>query len=161
MHYEREALIMQVAKAVVKDFYKSGFPKEVQRNKYNLKINERLKSARNRKGLSASGVVKKLAEQGVTIGHSTLQGYEADESSLNHRYPSLPNLMQLAEFYGCSLDYLFGTSDRFRPNTGTRDQDVKDLLESRHAVTYNGIKLNKRQCEFLVTHLDSVVAELF
>jgi transcriptional regulator with XRE-family HTH domain len=152
---------MQVAKAELKDFYKSGFPKEVQRNKYNLKINERLKLARNRKGLSASGVVKKLAEQDVTIGHSTLQGYEADESSLNHRYPSLPNLKILAEFYGCSLDYLFGTSDRFKSNTGTRDQDVKDLLESRHTVTYNGTTLNKRQREFLIAHLDSLVAEMF
>jgi transcriptional regulator with XRE-family HTH domain len=152
---------MSVAKAEVKSFYKSGFPKEVQRGKHNLIINERLKLARSRKGLSALGVVKKLAEQGVVIGHSTLQGYEADENSLHHRYPSLPNLMLLAEFYGCSIDYLCGHSDRFKPNTGTRDQDVKDLLESRHAVTYNGIKLNKRQCEFLVTHLDSVVAEMF
>jgi transcriptional regulator with XRE-family HTH domain len=152
---------MQVAKAELKDFYKSGFPKEVPRNKYNLKINERLKSARNRKGLSASGVVKKLAEQDVTIGHSTLQGYEADESSLNHRYPSLQNLKILAEFYGCSLDYLFGMSDRFKSNTGTRDQDIKDLLESRHTVTYNGTTLNKRQLEFLTAHLDSLVAEMF
>lgn len=152
---------MSIAKAEVKNFYKSGFPKEVQRGKYNLMINERLKLARNRKGLSASGVVRKLAEQGVSIGHSTLQGYEADENSLNHRYPSLPVLLQLAEFYGCSLDYLFGVSDRFRTNTGTRDQDVKDLLESRHAVTYNGTKLNKRQCEFLVAHLDKLVGEMF
>lgn len=152
---------MSIAKAEVKNFYKSGFPKEVQRGKYNLMINERLKLARNRKGLSASGVVRKLAEQGVSIGHSTLQGYEADENSLNHRYPSLPVLLQLADFYGCSLDYLFGVSDRFRTNTGTRDQDVKDLLESRHAVTYNGVKLNKRQCEFLVAHLDKLVGEMF
>jgi transcriptional regulator with XRE-family HTH domain len=152
---------MSVAKAEVTSFYKSGFKKEPLRGKHNLIINERLKQARNRSGLSALGVVKKLAKQGVIIGHSTLQGYEADESTATHRYPSLPNLLQLAEFYGCSVDYLVGNSDRFKPNTGTRDQDVKDLLESRHAVTYNGITLNKKQREFLVAHLDSVVAEVF
>lgn len=151
---------MSVAKAEVKSFYKSGFPREVQRGKHDLIINDRLKQARNRKGLSALGVVKKLAKQGINIGHSTLQGYEADEKSLNHRYPSLPVLLQLADFYGCSVDYLMGVSDRFKPNTGTRDQDVKDLLESRHTVTYNGVKLNKRQRELLITHLDSVIAEL-
>jgi transcriptional regulator with XRE-family HTH domain len=153
---------MSVAKAEARSYYESGFPKVVQRNKYNLKINERLKAARNRKELSAAGVVKSLAKKGVTIGHSTLQGYEADESSLNHRYPSLPILMELAEFYGCSLDYLFGVSDRFRPNnTGIREMDVKDLLEGRGAIMYNGVKLNKRQRDFLVAHLDSVVAEMF
>jgi transcriptional regulator with XRE-family HTH domain len=153
---------MTVAKAEARSYYESGFPKVVQRNKYNLKINERLKAARNRKELSAAGVVKSLAKKGVTIGHSTLQGYEADENSLNHRYPSLPILMELADFYGCSLDYLFGISDRFRPNNaGTREMDVKDLLEGRGSIMYNGVKLNKMQRDFLVAHLDSVVAEMF
>jgi transcriptional regulator with XRE-family HTH domain len=152
---------MQVAKAEVNTYYKSGFPKEVTRNKYNLPINERLKSARNRKKLSAAGVVKKLANKGVSIGLSTLQGYEAPECSPNHRYPSLPILVELCEFYGCSLDYLFGITDKYRPNTGKREQDVKDLLEGRSAIMYNGVKLNDRQREFLVNHLDTVVAEMF
>ena len=71
-----------------------------------LVLNERLKSARNRKGLTSSGVVRALKQQGVSIGHSTLQGYEADENSLNHRYPSLSVLMELANFYEVSYDYL-------------------------------------------------------
>lgn len=138
-------------------FYESGFRKEVRRNKYNLTINERLKAARNRKGLSAAGVVKALKTQGISIGHSTLQGYEADENSLNHRYPSLPVLVELAEFYGCSLDYLFGTSDRFRPQLlGTKDTDIRDLLESSKSTSYNGIKLNKEQKDLIINILDEL-----
>jgi transcriptional regulator with XRE-family HTH domain len=152
---------MTVATAEKNPMYDSGFPKKVIRHKHNLTLNERLKDARNRKKLSAAQVVKKLEKQGVRIGHSTLQGYEADESSLNHRYPSLPVLMQLSVFYGCSLDYLFGITDRFRPNTGKHEADVKDVLEGRGQVMYNGRKLNKRQRELLVAHLDAFVGELF
>lgn len=152
---------MQVANAEVRSFYKSGFPREVHRGKYDLMINDRLKAARNRKGLSAAGVVKKLEKKGIKIGHSTLQGYEADEMSLNHRYPSLPVLVQLADFYGCSLDYLFGISDKFKPNSGIREHDVKDVLESRGTVSYNGNKLSNRQRDYLISQLDTIIAEMF
>jgi transcriptional regulator with XRE-family HTH domain len=148
---------MQVAKAEV---YESGFPKQVNRTKHNLIINERLKAARNRKGLSAAGVVKKLAKKGIKIGHSTLQGYEADEKSLNHRYPSIPVLLELAEFYGCSLDYLFGVTDRFKPlSLESRETDIRDLLESRAQVAYNGHKLTKKQKDLVLMQLDLVLAE--
>lgn len=150
---------MQVAEKEIKDRYKSGFPKEVHRGKYNFKINERLKIARNRKKLSAAGVVKCLAKRGVSVGHSTLQGYEADENSLNHRYPSLPMLVELAEFYGCSLDYLFGITDKYRPNTGSREQDIRDLLESKGAVSYNGNTLSKGHKKLLIAQIDAVLAE--
>jgi transcriptional regulator with XRE-family HTH domain len=152
---------MQATNAEVRSFYKSGFPREVNRGKYDLMINERLKAARNRNKLSAAGVVKKLQKKGIKIGHSTLQGYEADENSLNHRYPSLPVLVQLADFYGCSLDYLFGISDKFRPSNGTREYDIKDVLESRGTVLYNGNKLTNRQREYLTSQLDTIVAEMF
>jgi transcriptional regulator with XRE-family HTH domain len=150
---------MQTAEAKVKTFYESGFPKTVQRNKYNLCVNERQKAARHRKGLSAAGVIKKLAKQGISIGHSTLQGYEADENSLNHRYPSLPVLVELAKFYGCSLDYLFGTSDRFKPSPLSAT-DIKDLLDGRNAVSYNGKKLTKKQREIISERLDMILGEM-
>jgi transcriptional regulator with XRE-family HTH domain len=154
---------MQLAEKETKSFYKSGLPKhkhEGQRNKYNLKINERLKVARNRKGLSTSGVVKSLKKKGVSIGQSTLQGYEADEKSLNHRYPSLPVLIELSSFYGCSLDYLFGITDKFKITPLTsRSCDIRDILESGRAIEYNGVKLNKKQREIILAQLDSVVAE--
>ncbi len=148
---------MQGAEAKAKAYYASGFAKEVRRSKHNLKINERLKAARNRKGLSAAGVVKALKKQGISIGHSTLQGYEADENSLNHRYPSLPVLMELAEFYGCSLDYLFGMSERFKPQLlSSKQTDIRDMLDSDKAITYKDMTLNKEQRKLIIKVLDGL-----
>lgn len=150
---------MQVAEKEPTAFYKSGFPKNVQRGKYNLIINKRLKAARTRTGLSAAGVVRALGEKGVNIGQSTLQGYEADESSRNHRYPSIPTLLELAAFYGCSLDYLFGITDRYKPTSRDfRENDIYDILESRDPVAYKGKKLNKKQREVLKQQFDLIFA---
>lgn len=150
---------MQAVETKAKSHYSNGFKKNIQRNKYNLTLNERLKSARNRKGLSSAGVVQALKKQGISIGHSTLQGYEADENSLNHRYPSLSVLMTLADFYEVSYDYLFGTSDKFTPHhlSNNPDDDIKDILESRNSVVYNGVKLTKNQRESIVALLDKVL----
>lgn len=89
-------------------FYEGGISKHIERKKYDLPLNERLKEARIRKELSLSQTVKELEKRGVKCGQSTLQGYEACESSLYHRYPSLIMLLALADLYECSIDYLFG-----------------------------------------------------
>lgn len=153
---------MQVAKTKETSHYESGFRKKIIRNKYNLTLNERLKSARNRKGLTSSGVVRALKQQGVSIGHSTLQGYEADENSLNHRYPSLSVLMELANFYEVSYDYLFGISDKFEPqHLGiNHNADIKDIIESRTAIMYNGVKLTREERKLMIAILDQFHAEL-
>lgn len=93
--------------------YESGFLKNVSRTKYDLPLNERLKIARNAKGMSTARVVAALKKNGIiNIGHSTLQGYEAKEESLNHRYPTIPTLIALSDFYECSMDFLFGLTDK-------------------------------------------------
>lgn len=148
---------MQVAEKEVRSFYKSGFPKQMQRGKYDLKINERLKAARNKKGLSARGVVKALAERGVSIGHSTLQGYEAGEDSINHRYPSLPNLIELANFYDCSLDYLFGGTDKVKPHA--RKTDLLEVLNGYNPVLFNGKQLSEKQIERITSELEILITE--
>lgn len=150
---------MQVAKENEIAYYPTGFRKDVVRNKYNLVLNERLKNARIRKGLSSAGVVRALKKKGVSVGHSTLQGYEADETSLHHRYPSLSVLIELASFYNVSFDYLFGTSDKFRPqHISPKSTDIRDLLECRSPVMYNGVKLTLKQREELVRKLDNSLA---
>ena len=152
---------MQVAKAENTGHYDSGFPKKIIRNKYNIVLNERLKSARNRKGLTSSGVVRALKQQGVSIGHSTLQGYEADENSLNHRYPSLSVLMELANFYEVSYDYLFGISDKFTPThlSISHNADIRDIIESRTAIMYNGVKLTRDERRELIEKIDQHFAD--
>lgn len=153
---------MQVAETKTTSHYKSGFPKQIIRNKYNIVLNERLKNARNRKGLTSAGVVQALKKQGVSIGHSTLQGYEADENSLNHRYPSLSVLMILANFYEVSYDYLLGISDKFTPtHLGiSHNADIRDILESRNAIMYNGVKLTTEERKLMIEILDQFHAEL-
>lgn len=137
----------------VKEFYKSGFPKEVTRGKYDLKINARLKAARNRRKLSSAGVVRELKKYGVKIGHSTLQGYEADENSLNHRYPSLPVLIGLANFYGCSIDYLIGQTDKFKSTSLNKDVDLMDYLQEG-SVNFNGKRLTKTEREQILATIE-------
>jgi transcriptional regulator with XRE-family HTH domain len=150
---------MQVAtKKEVKEQYPSGFSKKMVRNKYDLPLNVRLKGARNRKGLSSASVVKELKKQGINIGHSTLQGYEADENSLNHRYPSLNALIALASFYDVSFDYLFGLSDKFTPHQLPDNLDIKDILDGNHPIVYNGIKLTRKQRESVTEYMDELTA---
>ena len=158
---QREAFNMQAVETETKSHYSNGFKKNIQRSKHNLTLNERLKNARNRKGLSSAGVVQALKKQGISIGHSTLQGYEADENSLNHRYPSLSVLMTLANFYEVSYDYLFGISDKFTPYhlSISHDADMKDALESRTSIMYNGVKLTRNQRDSIVALLDKVVTQ--
>ena len=152
---------MQAVETETKSHYSNGFKKNIQRSKHNLTLNERLKNARNRKGLSSAGVVQALKKQGISIGHSTLQGYEADENSLNHRYPSLSVLMTLANFYEVSYDYLFGISDKFTPThlAISHNADIRDIIESRNAIMYNGVKLTRDERRTLIEKIDQHFAD--
>ena len=153
---------MSVVEKETREFYQSGFPKKPVRNKYNLKINQRLKIARNRKGLSSAAVVREMKKLGISIGHSSLQGYEADENSSNHRYPSLTTLMELAEFYDCSVDYLLGVSDKIkRDNPRAKEYELSDLLDTRHNLFYNGIELDDFHRDIIRIYLEKIVTDNF
>jgi transcriptional regulator with XRE-family HTH domain len=82
------------------------------RKKYNLPLNERLKMLREEKGFTCSKTCKELERRGVKCAQATYQSYEADETSLNHRYPSLFMLLALADLFECSIDFLTGRSDK-------------------------------------------------
>lgn len=73
---------------------------------YELHLNSRLRSLR----LAYGKTLKEMSQVvGVTI--STYAGYEAAETSNNHRVPHLQKIVKLANYFGVSLDYLIGTSD--------------------------------------------------
>ena len=141
--------------------FPSGFPKEVSRNKYNLPINERLKKARNALEMSSARVVSELKKKGVNIGQSTLQGYEANEASLNHRYPPLASLIALSEFYGCSMDYLFGYTDKIeRPKSKRKIKpkiEFKKEIDSGETILWDGRKLSEKQLNLIKTQIDYIV----
>jgi transcriptional regulator with XRE-family HTH domain len=151
---------MRVAEAE-KTFQISGFPKDIVRNKYNLPINERLKKARNATGMSSASVVAELKKQGFSIGQGSLQGYEAKETSLNHRYPSLTALITLANFYGCSMDYLFGFTDKIeRPNGKTKIKpklELRNEIDSSEMILWDGQKLSEKQLSLIKAQIDYIV----
>lgn len=99
------------------------YPNNGKRNKHDLILNKRLKAVREKRGLSFRKVVSMLELRGVKTGVSTIQGYEANESTPYHRYPSPNMILELAKLYNCSVDYIFGLSDELeRPTLDLKDQ---------------------------------------
>jgi transcriptional regulator with XRE-family HTH domain len=137
----------------------ADFPKKESRNKHNLPINERLKKARMKKKLSSQQVVNKLKKQGISIGHSTLQGYEADESSLNHRYPSISVINILADFYGVSIDYLFGRTDVMKVRQKRVPPDFKKELSSNRITLWDGKPLTRTQSDIILAAIEAIVSD--
>lgn len=78
----------------------------ISRDHIEVKLNHRLRSLRKAKGKT----LKDMSEYiGVTI--STYAGYEAEETSKNHRTPSIDKIVRLADYFCVSVDYLVGASD--------------------------------------------------
>lgn len=73
-----------------------------------------LKSARMKKGIKATDLAKAL-----NVSKQTLSNWEN-----NKRNPDIEIYMKLADFYGCSVDYLCG---REKSNKNT---DILELLLS-------------------------------
>lgn len=136
------------------EYYDSGFPKVMNRGKYNLCVNKRLGEARSRRGYSLAKVKNMLALQGLPTGRSTIQGYEQDEDNINHRYPSLNMLLQLSNLYDCSLDYIFGVSDSFnRPTT-----DLKDFILDSDVLMWQGKQISKEEKQLIAKKIEQIMA---
>jgi transcriptional regulator with XRE-family HTH domain len=148
----------------IEDIPRNSFRKRIAPTKYNLPINERLKIARNAKELSTARVVAELKKKGITMAHSTLQGYEANENSLNHRYPSVPALVTLSDFYGCSMDYLFGLTDKIeRPKAKKKikakiQYDFKTLLDSDESLLWDDKSISARQRRLIAAQIEFILS---
>ena len=150
---------MQAIQTENERLYESGFRKQMNRTKFGLPINERLKECRNAKKMSAAQVVREMKLRGINIGHSSLQGYEAPETSVNHRYPSLPNMIALADFYEVSLDYLFGRTDsklQYKDLYSKKglNKNLKLLLNSGENILWGRTKITPKQCKLLKAHVE-------
>lgn len=129
------------------------------RNKFFIPINHRLKMARIRKELSAQSVVDALKKRGISIGHSTLQGYEADENSANHRFPSISAIYALANFYDVSVDFLFGLTDIHEsPSKRKPKNDYKHELKHNKQLHWNGQVLSEDKRELISAQIDFILA---
>lgn len=146
-----------------REVYASGFPKQVQRGKYNLPLNERLRAAREYNKMTTARVITELKKIGVNIGQSSLKGYEACEASTNHRYPALPVLITLADFYGVSLDYLFGRTDEmFRDKDFFTSKGVNRNLEltinSGESLLWGRTIISPKQSALLKAHIELMIS---
>jgi transcriptional regulator with XRE-family HTH domain len=140
-------------------------PKDLKRPKYDLPLNKRLKEARLRKKMSAAGVVRELKLRGIQLGVSTLQGYEADEHSSNHRYPPTAQLLALADYYEVSLDYLFGRSENIlrEEEAFTKEgvnKNIKLVLNSGEDILWGRKKITAKQCQLIKEHIEFLVNRL-
>lgn len=96
-----------------------------------MKIGDRMKKLREEKGLMQQDVCNAL-----DIEQSTLANYEN-----NRRVPKTDILIEIANYYGVSLDYLVGrTDDRF-DNSKRWPKDLNKFLQQSEIIfdgdTYN------------------------
>ena len=107
--------------------------------KAKITLQERLKDLRIEKGLSL-----KQLESETGISSSALGEYEIDESKGIPHYV----IVQLADYYGVSLDYLFDKSE-VRNNANTEISEINlddkaiDLLKGK---TINNRLLSEMMC---------------
>jgi transcriptional regulator with XRE-family HTH domain len=148
---EEEKSMLPVIK---EEFHQSGYPKNLTRTKFDLSINKRLKEARMKKGYTLREVVNLLKLRGVNTGISTIQGYEYDEESEHHRYPSLHMILQLINLYGCSSDFIFGLSNEFdRPS-----QDLSDIFENSKELFWKGKEITEADRQMMVYKAEQIMS---
>jgi len=81
-------------------------------------IEYRLKLEREKKGWS-----QKYIAENTGIPSSNISRYETGE-----RKPDIDTLLAMADFLGCSVDYLLGRTDDPSPSTHQEAEDLKELL---------------------------------
>lgn len=84
-----------------------------------MTIGEKLKSQREKKGLTQEQVISKLDKEGNYINKDTLSRAETSKSI------STPTLCILAKFYGVSFDYLLNDDEE---NTTNENINIKKIL---------------------------------
>jgi len=110
-------------------------------------LGDRLRKARERKGLSQIDVYKK-----TKINNKTISRYESGGSE-----PDIDNLLKLATLYEVSIDYLVGRTDNPNMTFSEQERIIYDKLDltdeeimSQLDMYYDGMKLtDQEKKEFL------------
>lgn len=90
-----------------------------------MQLGERIKKLREDKGLTQADVCS-----AINISQSTLANYET-----NFRTPKLDVLLELANFYKVSLDYLLGRTDNpFPINEKKIPKDLNKFLQQSEII---------------------------
>ena len=117
-------------------------------------LGERLKKAREMKGMSQVDVYKK-----ININNKTLSRYETGGSE-----PDIDNLIKLANLYEVSIDYLVGRTNNPKMTFSEQERIIYDKLDltdeeivNQVDMYYDGMKLtDQEKKEFL-----SIVRSIF
>lgn len=86
-----------------------------------MNIHYRLRSAREKQNWSQKYIAEKTG-----IPNSNISRYETGT-----RKPDVDTLITLADFLGCSVDYLLGISDEVELQNPTINYELNDLLISK------------------------------
>lgn len=105
-------------------------------------FDDRLKQLRVNKGLNM-----KQASAMLNMAYTTYVSYEKDE-----REPNSEVLILLADFYGCSVDYLVGRSSKKATNKSEQIQDLKQIQ-----LNNNYQKLNESGKNKLIEYSEDLV----
>lgn len=87
----------------------------------------RLKELRLKRGLTQKELAQKLNMQNTAISK-----YE-----LNQRKPDTETLLEIANFFNISIDYLLGNTDKKEPNT---ENDIPQEYSDKYKVTKKDLK---------------------
>jgi len=115
-------------------------------------FNHRLKTLREKRGLSQTEVAKRMG-----IARTTYSGYE-----LGTREPDQNTLMKLARFFDVSVDYLIGNTDNPTPPDGNNEEvDIRQLIRDKlKTARWKGRPLTEKDAEFLTRVLDAALDRL-
>lgn len=101
-------------------------------------LGKRLGEMRKKRGLTQRQLADKL-----NVSHGRISLYETGDRS-----PDPEMLKRLADFLGCSTDYLLGRTDD--PNPVSEDEtDIKKILEQKEKAHFEGHELTEEERRFI------------
>ncbi|MEN8702467.1 helix-turn-helix domain-containing protein [Bacillus infantis] len=103
-------------------------------DEYKFKVGQRMKSLRKKKKIPVQTILDKFG-----IARSTYTGWE-----MGRRTPNGQTLVDLAELFGTTVDYITGKTEDDGPLAKV---EVKDLMKTK--LTYNGKDITEEQREAL------------
>lgn len=89
------------------------------------------------------------------VAKTTYSSYEQGK-----RMPDMEVQKKIAEYYGVSLDYLHGLTQKYSaPDWATQDDliQLEDMLKSNVPMAYNGVELNEEDKE----RINAVLTQVF
>lgn len=100
-------------------------------------LGKRIGELRKKRGLTQRQLADKLQ-----VSHGRISLYETGDRS-----PDPEMLKKLADFFGCSVDYLLGRTND--PNINIDETDIKKILEKKEKAHWDGRELTIEEKKYL------------